>query len=1122
MIDDLFDRFLELSPDAMIVVGTNGKIAMVNRQTEKMFGYRRADLIGGPIEMLIPKGAKTRHRKHRAAYFDSPKTRPMGRNLDLKGITRDGREFPVEIRLGPLETRDGTLAVAAVRDVSEKRRAEAETLDAKDEVIAAGEQLKSAIESIAEGFVLFDSKGRLVLCNSTFRAFHGYSAADTKPGVATYESLNRLDKVRDLHDHKRRSFHKSIADLRRSGTFRITEMIGQRVIERRQELTREGGIISVQTDITDRMQAEFALQGQIKFSGLLQRITIAANQATSVEGVLQFCLDEVCAAIGWPVGHVYQAMDDGSGDFISTNLWRLDVPKRKAWIKRFTDGEPFTPSRDLIGRVMANGLPAWIVDVTKDPTFERMKLAENLGIKAGFAFPVLTGRKVVAIIELFSHEAVEPDGHMLEIMAQIGTQLGRVIERRAAENTLRARIEAAGLLQKITVAANEAPTVEDALQICLDAVCDFTGWPVGHVFLQAEGKTDHLESAGLWHIDNPRKFAAFKRVTQDMHFFLGKGLLSRILANGKPAWVADVSESPLFERAKHVKNIGVKAAFAFPVLTGKDIAAVFEFFSPDALEADQNILDVMAQIGTQLGRVIERRAAQEALQESEERFRFVMDNSPAAVNLKDREGRYLLVNARFEEWYGLAAEDVIGKTVKEIFPRLKLAPFAAMEREVLRLKTPSEREFEIDFADGTKHLIQGSKFIVNDSKGAAMGIGTIEIDITEPRRIETQLRQAQKMEAVGQLTGGIAHDFNNLLAVISGNLELLDETLEGDARRQELLRWAIAAADDAATLTQRLLAFSRQQTLVPRTLLINDLVENLLTMLHRTLGEVVDVETDLRDSLWLTTVDPAQFENAVLNLVLNARDAMPEGGVITITTANVSLMMADDCHDPDMPTGDHVKLSVSDTGHGLSPEALDHAFEPFYTTKKFGQGSGLGLSMVYGFSKQSGGYAEIESVEGRGATASIYLPRASASDGLVPPAVDPATPRGKGEVVLVVEDEERWRALAVRLIRDLGYEVLEAAHAKAAPEILHSDIHIDLLLTDMILPGGVSGRDLVAQATAKRPALAVIYVSGNLAALEADSPIEEGAMRLAKPYRKKDLVVALRRVLGNDVAGAGA
>ena len=1244
MTDAMFARLLESAPDAMIIVDGGGKIAMVNGQTEKMFGYERAGLIGKSVEMLMPKAARTRHRKHLAAYFDDPRTRPMGQELALTGRARDGREFSIEISLGSIETETGVLSVAAVRDVSEQRkaerelrvseqrrataqriaglgnwdrdivndqsywseefcrimgvspetfessyqsfldrvhpddldfvirkdeeakkhgsrylmdyriirpdgevryihstaevtlneagepvrmsgvdqditnrkRAEAEILAAKDKAAAAGNQLKSAIESIAEGFVLFDSKGRLVLCNSAFRGFHGYSEADTEPGVATYESLNRLDKERNIHAYKRRTFRRSLSDLRRAGSMLFTETMGGRVIERRQEMTAEGGIISVQTDITERMRAEESLQERIKFSGLLQRITIAANQAASVEGVLQFCLDEVCAATGWPVGHVYFVVDDGSGDVVSSNLWRLDMPNQAAWVKRIADLRPFTPGQGLIGRVLASGMPAWIVDVTQDQTFERAKLAEDLGVKAGFSFPVLTGKKTAAIIEFFSREAVEPDRHLLEVMAQIGTQLGRVIERRAAEDALRERIEAAGLLQTITDAANEASTVEDALQVCLDAVCAFTGWPVGHVFLQVEGKPDQLESTGLWHLDNPRKFAAFKRVTRDMQFSMGKGLISRILTSGKPAWIADVSKNPLFERAQGDRDIGVKAAFAFPVMTGKNIAAVFEFFSGEAIEPDEHILDVMAQIGTQLGRVIERRAAQEALRESEERFRFVMDHSPAAVNLKDKEGRYLLVNARFEEWYGLAARDVIGKTVDEVFPFLKMAPFAALERQMLRSKTPSEREFEIDFADGKKHLVLGSKFIVEDRNGDAMGVGTIETDITETRQTETQLRQAQKMEAVGQLTGGIAHDFNNLLAVISGNLELLDEALEGDEKKRELLGWAVNAADDAAVLTRHLLSFSRRQPLSPRTVLINDLVSNLLTMLRRSLGETIDIEIDLCGDLWLTTVDPAQFESAVLNLVLNARDAMPDGGVITITTVNVTLAKSAR-RDPDTVPGDYVKLSVGDTGHGLSDEALEHAFEPFYTTKEIGRGSGLGLSMVYGFSKQSGGHADLENVKGQGAVVSLYLPRATNARVAVIAAEDAAVPQGKGEAVLVVEDEEHVRKLAVRLIHDLGYHVLEAADAKSALLILDREKHVDLLFTDVVLPGGVSGRDLVAQAIPKRPALAVIYVSGYSAAIEAETPIEESAVRLAKPYRRKVLAIALRKALGDGV-----
>lgn len=937
MTDAPFAGLLESAPDAMIVVGPDGNIVMVNGHAESLFGHDRAALIGASVEIPIPGAYHADHRAHIEAYFKHPETRPMGRNMALTGKTRDGREFPVEISLGPMTTESGILVLAAVRDVTAKRHAKAETLAAKDKAATAGDQLRDAIESIAEGFVLYNSVGRLVLCNSAFRGFYGYSEADAKPGFATHKSLCRLDELRDADSRKRRSFRESLAELRRSGTQRITETVGDRVIESRQQITAEGGIISVQSDITDRIRAEQALQGRIMFSDLLHRITVAANQATSVEEVMQFCLDEICAVTGWPVGHVYMVAGDGSGEVVSSGLWHIEALSQNAAIKRATRKTPFIPR---------------------------------------------------------------------------------------------------------------------------------------------------------------------------------KGLISRVLTSSKPDWNADVSKDPRFRRGRSAKIIGVMASFVFPVLTGKKIAALFEFFSNQAVEPNWHMLETMAQIGTQLGRVIERHAAQQALRESEERLRFVMDHSPAAVNLKDMEGRYILVNARFEEWYGLAAEDVIGKRGDEVFPLLQTAPFASLENEVARQNVPVEREFEIDFADGRKHLVLGSKFPVNDGQGVAMGIGTIEIDITEPRQVETQLRQAHKMEAVGELTGGVAHDFNNLLAVISGNLELLDEALAGDENKRELLRWAMDAADDAASLTRDLLAFSRQQPLSPRTVRINDLVNNLLTMMRRPLGEVIDVATDLCDGIWLTTVDPAQFENAVLNLVLNARDAMPDGGVVTITTANVSLKETDIRHDT--AAGDYVKLSVSDTGHGLSRAVLERAFEPFFTTKEVGRGSGLGLSMVYGFSKQSGGHAEIESVEGQGATVSIYLPRGSEGQPMPPAPVEPVMPPGKGETILVVEDEDRVRDLAVRLVRSLGYEVREAPDAKAAREILEGDKPIDLLLTDVVLPGGVSGLDLAAQAIAKHPALAVIYVSGYSAAIEAGDSIEQGAVRLAKPYRGKALASAIRRALGDD------
>ena len=547
-----------------------------------------------------------------------------------------------------------------------------------------------------------------------------------------------------------------------------------------------------------------------------------------------------------------------------------------------------------------------------------------------------------------------------------------------------------------------------------------------------------------------------------------------------------------------------------------EVRYIHEISNPEFDESGAHVRSM----GT-LQDITERKQAEEALAESEWRLRVFMDNSPAAIALKDADGRYRLVNKRFEEWYGFHADDVLGKTVHDIFSTADAALYETSEREVLETAKVVEREFEISFADGARRQLAIVKFPVFDADGRPVGVGTIDTDVTEQRQTENQLRQAQKMEAVGQLTGGIAHDFNNLLAVIAGNLELLDEAVEGQPEAQELLRWAIDAADDAATLTQRLLAFSRRQPLRPRIVEVNAMVRNLLNLLRRALGEVVDIRIVLADDLWPTLADAGQLESALLNLVLNARDALPAegGGSVTIETANAVLDEDYASKVDEVEPGEYVVLTVSDTGHGMAAEVLDHAFEPFFTTKEVGEGSGLGLSMVYGFAQQSGGHAKIHSEEGRGTTVELYLPRAAESKRPAEAAARKPEVRGDGEKVLVVEDDAKVRDLAVKVITSLGYTVCAAADGTIALDMIEKAPDIDVMLTDVMLPGGMSGRELAERVATRRPELKVIYASGYPAnVITHDGQLDEGVELLTKPYRRDVLAQALRKALGD---GAG-
>jgi signal transduction histidine kinase/CheY-like chemotaxis protein len=392
----------------------------------------------------------------------------------------------------------------------------------------------------------------------------------------------------------------------------------------------------------------------------------------------------------------------------------------------------------------------------------------------------------------------------------------------------------------------------------------------------------------------------------------------------------------------------------------------------------------------------------------------------------------------------------------------------------------------------------------------------LSAEIGEREKVEDQLRQVQKMEAIGQLTGGIAHDFNNMLAVIIGALNIMQRRIDkGDMNVKEFMKAAMDGAMRGGALTQRLLAFARKQVLEPRALDVNKLVSGMSDLLRRTLGEMVQTEVVLAGGLWRVFVDAHQLETVVLNLVVNARDAMPEGGKLTIETANAHLDEGYVGRHTDVPPGQYVLLCVSDTGTGMPPEVLQKAFDPFFTTKSAGRGTGLGLSQVYGFVRQSGGHVKIYSEPGHGATVKIYLPRyhGPADEG-ISAKISGALPQAKsGELVLVVEDEEAVRALTSEGLRDLGYEVLAAGGGAEALTILDQNPKIDLLFTDIVMPE-INGRQLADEAKKRRPNLKVLFTTGYTRnAVVHNGTLDPGVRLLGKPFTLEQLSRIVRDVL---------
>ncbi|HVT53567.1 MAG TPA: ATP-binding protein [Dongiaceae bacterium] len=434
--------------------------------------------------------------------------------------------------------------------------------------------------------------------------------------------------------------------------------------------------------------------------------------------------------------------------------------------------------------------------------------------------------------------------------------------------------------------------------------------------------------------------------------------------------------------------------------------------------------------------------------------------------------------------------------------------------------TADEISFMQEVAERTRQVIERSEA---EAKLQALN-ATLEARVDERtaelRAAEEALRQALKMEAIGRLTGGVAHDFNNLLTIVTGGLDMIRRQLPklppspATARIERARDMALEGVRRATMLTNRLLAFSRQQPLSPEVVDANALVAGIVELLRRTLGETVALETLLAEDLWQIEADANQLENALVNLTVNARDAMPEGGKVTITTANVDLAGPDIAGLADLEPGQHVMIAVTDTGGGMDERTRERAFEPFFTTKDVGKGTGLGLSQVYGFVRQSAGHVKIESALGRGTTVRIYLKRSSrGTAACAAETASAADPASGHERILVVEDDDALREYSVDILKELGYDVVQAAHAAEALQRLDSGV-FDLLFTDVVMPGGMNGRQLADEAQRRQPGLKVLFTTGySRDALAPDNRLDPGTQLISKPFAYDELAAKVRAVL---------
>ncbi len=603
----------------------------------------------------------------------------------------------------------------------------------------------------------------------------------------------------------------------------------------------------------------------------------------------------------------------------------------------------------------------------------------------------------------------------------------------------------------------------------------------------------------------------------------GTGPAARCFYTGVHSICNDIEHELPRPWKSHALRNGYRSMAAFPLRCEGQIVGIFCLYASELAFFDDDEIRVLDEMAIDISFALEvnqhdaeRRKAEQELRWRTAFFEAQVDSAFDGVLVVDSQGKKILQNQRLNDLFRIPphiSEDPDDRPQREYVKALMKNPDEFIDRVIDLNSHPDQvSRDEVELIDGT--ILERYSSPVRDKALNYYGRIWTFRNITERRQLEERFRQAQKMEAIGQLTGGIAHDFNNLLTVILGCSEAICEEASENVRLHKMADMILGAARRGADLTHRMLAFARRQTLQPRSININRLLADLESFLRRTLSADIDFELIQSGEDCTATVDPIELESALLNLCLNARDAMPSGGRLMIETSHAVLDDDYAGQNPGVIPGTYILITVSDTGCGISPADIGRAFDPFFTTKEVGKGTGLGLSMVYGFAKQSEGHVKIYSELGHGTSVKLYLPHAtqeSEASGPYQPSVDDL--RGS-EVILLVEDNDHVREFAKSQLALLGYRVLEATNGKEALAILREHEDIDLLFTDVVMPGGLTGRELAVEACAINPTLRVLYCSGYAEkAIHSQGVLGKEMQLLSKPYTRFELAKRIREVL---------
>jgi PAS domain S-box-containing protein len=977
-------------------------------------------------------------------------------------------------------------------------------------------QLHAIFDEAAVSISVVDRSGRTVRTNAALRAWLGY----TEPDLAR-KLFTEFSPPEDVAEDWRR-FQELMAGQR--AAYQLEKRYrckDGRIVWGRLTVSAvraPDGIpqfaVRMVEDITERRRAEVQNSA---FQGLGQLL----NATTTPKEAARTVLDVADRLFGWDA--CWLELFDPAGGEARTILTIDEVYGQRVEVR---PTEPDIVPSPLSRRAIAGGpllilrTPAQITELTRPATpgrFEEELPFGDLARPSGsiLCVPIRNGSVVVGAISIQSYALgaySEEDLLTLQALADycagaLQRTLAEAARQQLQEQLLHTqRQEAEALREQARLAA-----IREEIGTALAADADLAG--ALREALQPLVKHLPIAFARVWTLDGTGKYlqmqASAGQYAEDSGPLrlvkVGQTEIGRLVSEQRPLLDNDVAGHPEWALSQ-----GIVGFAGYPLLADGEPVGALGVFSHAAIPSQ--VFVTLGVVAERLARFVDRTRSAQALQEMQARFSAFMDHTPALAMMRDEEGRYVYVNRQFERTYGLTLQELRGKTPDAVFPPESALLFRANDAEMLRHDAPREFHETVPLPNGRSREYLAIKFPVRDAQGRRY-VGAISTDVTERLVLEEQLRQTQKLEAVGRLAGGVAHDFNNILGVINGYAVLLQLRPELPESCRKPLVEIQKAGERAAALTRQLLAFSRKQIIQPQVLQVDEVVANIHSMLLRVIGEDIQLLTQPGGDQARIKADPGQLEQVLLNLVVNARDAMPRGGRLFLRVTNVHLDAVHTKEGDEVPAGPYVCLSVTDTGCGIAPDILAHIFEPFYTTKPVGQGTGLGLATVYGIVRQNHGHIEVESQPTHGATFRLYFPYFAEPLPRPMDAAPPPAPRGQ-ETVLVVEDEEMLRRLVCTILRSGGYNVLAAADGDEAQELCEEQgTCIDLLLTDVVMPGR-GGPEVATLASTCYPQLKVLYMSG----YTDDAILHHGVHTsevhfIQKPFTPGELAQKVREVL---------